>query len=524
VKAGYPGNWVDTPYTLEAQQVNEQIKKNNSKKVDSTFIAVSKRQPLRTEVTGNKSLAASSMDNLVSVLKPDQLKQCGLAYINNGIVRTIVDRTVYFINPERTDFVIEPNEELTSGVDDEEVKKIEEQIKNDTLTGENGESLNLKELRRKLVRINKRVRLHSQLDKLLASTLIFGRSALEIINFPNTTNEEDGTQVKGEPRALRHLSSTRIRDIIADEKTGMFQGLEYDEQKQTTAGTRIIKADKLIPAFNDDYNVLDNSNFSGLSAVWPILEAANTIDVILAEDMPEVARQGWSKFGFLYAGTSKKSTINRLKEELEAGTFIVHNEQALTADVHDLSLDPTKLIDVIQGLAKHMSIGMNLPLFMLFEDTANFATANQVMQVYKTGVLTRYRTWLQGILEDYWYDPILADHLGIELKDVISAPIRIKAVFQDINFETRKEIIEADEKLQNMMVFTNVDTAKDIDRKDVANRLQLEQNEINKAVRFQRDMDIAQQFADNKTQGVQDTKKANPFGRNTTKQSKVPSK
>jgi len=109
---------------------------------------------------------------------------------------------------------------------------------------------------------------------------------------------------------------------------------------------------------------------------------------------------------------------------------------------------------------------------------------------------------------------------------VISAPIRIKAVFQDINFETRKEIIEADEKLQNMMVFTNVDTAKDIDRKDVANRLQVEANEINKAVKFQRDMDIAQQFADNKAQGAQqqDTKKANPFGKQPSKQSKVPSK
>jgi len=518
----------DYPYnTPEIEQINKKVRANQEKKPDSTFIAVSKRTPLRTEVTGNKSLAASSMDNLVSVLKPDQLKQCGLAYINNGIVRTIVDRTVYFINPERTDFVIEPNEELTIGIDEEEVKKIEEQIKNDTLTGENGENLNLKELRRKITRINKRVRLHSQLDKLLASTLIFGRSALEIIKFPDAVNEEDGSKTSGEPRALRHLSSTRITDIIVDDKTGQFQGLDYSEQKETNAATRTIKADKLIPAFNDDYNVLDNSNFSGLSAVWPILEAANTIDVILAEDMPEVARQGWSKFGFLYAGTSKKSTINKLKEELEAGTFIVHNEQALTADVHDLSLDPMKLIDVINGLSKHMAIGMNLPLFMLFEDTANFATANQVMQVYKTGVLTRYRTWLQGILEDYWYDPILADHLGIELKDVISAPIRIKAVFQDINFETRKEIIEADEKLQNMMVFTNVDTAKDIDRKDVANRLQLEQNEIQKAVFMQRNQDIKEQiFKDGNAQqqSAEKDDEGDRGGFQPRKQSKVPSK
>jgi hypothetical protein len=154
-------------------------------------------------------------------------------------------------------------------------------------------------------------------------------------------------------------------------------------------------------------------------------------------------------------------------------------------------------MEVINALAKHMSIAMNLPLFMLFEDTTNFATANQVMQVYKTGVLTRYRTWLQGILEDYWYDPILADHLGIDVADVISAPIRIKAIFQDINFETRKDIIDADKILMDEGVFTNVDTAKDIDRKDIANRLQLEETEINKAVTVQRQQDIQQQMLNN---------------------------
>jgi len=75
-----------------------------------------------------------------------------------------------------------------------------------------------------------------------------------------------------------------------------------------------------------------------------------------------------------------------------------------------------------------------------------------------------------------------------------------------------------------MMVFTNVDTAKDIDRKDIANRLQLEQNEINKAVKFQKDMDIQEQMMANKTQGVQDTKKVNPFGKQPTKQPQTANK
>jgi len=495
-------SWDRYPYNSpEIEQINKKVKQLNNKKEEPVFLSLSKRNCGKSPITGNKSLAGASIDNLVTVLKPDQLRQCGLAYINNGIVRTIVDRTVFFINPERTDFIIEPNDELTVGLDDQEIKKIEEQIKNDTLTNpDTGKPLNLKELRQKLTRFNKRVGLHQATDKLLASTLIFGRGALRKINFPGTK----------EPRALMHLSSMRIKDIIADETTGQFQGLTYDDGKATSTGPKKYNADELIPAFNDDYSVLDNSNYSGLSAIWPILEAANVIDVILAEDMPEIARQSWSKFGIMYAGTSKKSTIKKLKEELEAGTWLVHNEPDLKSEVQDLSLDPMKLIDVINGLAKHMSIGMNLPLFMLFEDTANFATASQVMQVYKEGVLKRYRTWLQGILENYWYDPILADHLGIEAKDVISAPIRIKATFQDINFETRKDIITADQMLQNMMVFSNVDTAKDIDRDDIAARLENDQNEINKAVLVQTQMDIQQQQANNKPNNFNKNKPQQP--------------
>ena len=114
----------------------------------------------------------------------------------------------------------------------------------------------------------------------------------------------------------------------------------------------------------------------------------------------------------------------------------------------------------------------------MYEDTANFATANQTMQVYKAGVLKRYRTWLQGILEDYWYDTILADHLGMEVKDVLSSPIKIKAIFQDINFETRKEIIEADKILFDMDVVNRADIAKDIDRKDLVTRIESEESKM----------------------------------------------
>lgn len=458
------------------------IKKEPDKELE--FFSLPNKRNYRNTPIETKSLAASTPNNLITVLNKNQLLQCGNAYINNGIVRTVIDKTVYFINGERSSFVIEPNDELTEGLDDKETRELRDKIQNSP------ENL---ELRRKLVRYNKRTEFNDRCAKLLTSTLIAGRGALEI-----KTLDVEGSK---QPFSLKHLNSLRIKEAKQD-SNGNFTGFEYEEQ---IGKTRFISSQNMIAAFHDDNNILDNSNYSGLSAVWPILEAANTIEAIISEDMPEAARQLHAKFGIMYAGTSKKSTLRKLREELEASTWLVHNEEGLTAEVHDLARDPMELMNVTESLAKYICMSTSLPMFLLFEDTANFATANQVMQVYKAGMLKRYRTWFQGILEKHWYDPILADHLGIELKDVISADIKIKAIFPDINFETRKEILEGDQIAVNIGTLNKIDVAKDIGREDIIPRLeqemeaeQEEEQMINDSIQRQREESIKGQQIANK--------------------------
>ena len=115
------------PYLDEYQKVNKQNQANKQLESQKILdvIGVQKRSFKRSLI---ESLAAATISNLQSTLKLPQLQQCGLAYINNGIVRSIIDRSVYFINPERTDFIIEPNDDLTSGEDNDEKKEREQQI------------------------------------------------------------------------------------------------------------------------------------------------------------------------------------------------------------------------------------------------------------------------------------------------------------------------------------------------------------------------------------------------------------
>ena len=492
---------------------NDKVKPKIVKELDkeeSTFLSVGTKRNFT-----KSSLAAAVLTgtgNPQSVLNRKQLEQCGNAYINNGIVRTVIDKTVYFINGERSSFVIEPNDELTEGLDDAEVRKLQDKLKNDA---------SIKELRRKLVRVNKRVEFNQACTQLLTSTFVFGRGGLEISRFPKSNEEvEDNGNwpIFGEPKGLRHLTSLNIKEVTKDSN----DKLKTFEYEQDMGKTKSIPINNLIPAFNDDNNIINNTNFSGLSAVWPILEAAHVMEAIIAEDMPEITRIAHSKQGIMYAGTSKKSTLRKLREELEAGTWLVHNEENLKAEVFDTSIDPMKLMEVVDALARYTCMSASLPMFLLFEDTANFATANQVMQVYKAGMLKRHRTWFQGILEKYWYDPMLADHLKIELKDVISADIKIKAIFPDINFETRKEILEGDQIAANLGVLNKVDIAKDISREDIIPRLELEMVQeveeeqlINDSIQRQREESIKGQQIGNKV--------ALQNGEQPRKQSPVPS-
>ena len=500
-------------------QPTKRIVKNEIKE-DSTFLGLNTKRSFRKS---DISLAASSLTNQgpQSILNRKQLDQCAKAYINNGIVRTVVDKTVYFIHGERTNFVIEPNDELTEGLDDKETRALQDKINNDE---------DIKALRKKLVRINKRCELWNNSGKLLTSTFVFGRNALQINRFPKGTTDSGTWNQFGEPKSLTHLNSLRITKALTD-SDDLFTGFEYDNTGVgLSTGNKTINANKLIPAFHDDNNVLDNTNYSGLSAVWPILEAGNVIEAIIAEDMPEIARQFYAKLMIVYAGTSKKSTLKRLQEELTGGgVSLVHNEENLKADVHDLHNNPMELMQVIDSLAKYICMSVSLPQFLLFEDTANFATANVVMTSYKAGMLKRYRTWYQGILEKYWYDPILADHLDIPLDQVISADIKIKATFPDINFETRKDIVDADHLLITDGVFNKIDFAKDIDRDDIVPRLEEEEalriqqeqqqqqmdNQLNSAIQQQRQQSIvAQQIAN---------KNAQRDGSQPRIQSKIPS-
>ena len=241
------------------------------------------------------------------------------------------------------------------------------------------------ELKRKQIRIDKRCRLDDKLNRFLKSFFIFGRAINGIVRFP--TNPDFPRY--GEPRALQPLNTTRILNVEVDPITYDLTGVEYHYGLEK--GKKMIRPTQMMFGVNDDNNLYDNTNYSGISPVWTCLSTSQTNVVINDEDLPEASKQLAHKFGFVYTGTNKKSVTEAIRNQLEMSTWLVHNQQGLTTDVKDLARDLTELPQVREMNAKYMTWSMMVPMFLLFEDTANFATANQALQAWRATTLDYYR-------------------------------------------------------------------------------------------------------------------------------------
>lgn len=449
------------------------------------------------------SLSAAVTDtglNPRTLLERDQLLDCADGYANNGIIRTAVDKTVWFILGERIRTVVEPNDELTEGESDDDIRKIEKRIAKDTLKDAAGNSLNLKELRRDVIRFNKRVQFNDALTKMLTSVFVFGRGFEEISLNPEVD--------KWEPLSLKHLHPLRIVDTKVNPETYDFEGIYYNYGRKNKNKV-LIKPTNLISAWHDDNNVFDNTYYSGMSPVWSALSASQTIETILDENLPEFVKAIAEGVGLIYSGTNKKSVSEQIKKELKHSTIFIHNYEHMRFDKIDLARDPNELLNIINGLAKYICQAINLPLFLMFEDTANFATANQVMQVFKVSTLNRYRTWLQGILEKCWYDQILAAHLKIDVEDVIFQEIKLKPIFEDINFETRLEVIQGEKELLGMAVHERLDVAKAIKDKASMNRIAFEDAAIEEDKEASIEEGAGKPMVEKNPQGKLETRGAN---------------
>jgi len=397
----------------------------------------------------NAALLQPQNQNMKTVLDRKQLEMCANVWANDGIVRRSINELVWNINGSRSKFAVGLNDELTEFLGAEKIA-----VKQREVFGDDDE--NVLKLRQKMFRANKRVKFHPKTMLGIKKGFVFGRSGLEILRFGDKSAVSND-DTRNQPEALVPLYSTRIVQSLKKKRTKEFDGFIYDDPDTPNQEPRIIKATDMIPFFNDDDTIFENTEFSGLSMIWSLLSVSQSNEVINDEDLPASVRQLWAKFGHLYTGDSKDSTTEEIMKKWLAGSILIHHKKEMKMQIEDLAHDLMEIINVRKGNVEFILWCIGLPAFLLLSNVANFATADKEAQIFKAGTLTYYRNWLRGVYEDYWYDPMLAEHLKIPIEKVIAADLKVKAVFEDLIYETRKETIEGEQILVNIGVHDEED-------------------------------------------------------------------
>ena len=277
----------------------------------------------KTEIN-HRNLIGASLNAPRTILTKSQLGECADSYCNDAIIRRCVNTLVMGIKGKRVKFTVEPNQEISELLTEEELRQLNEQ----TTTKDR-----VPELKRKQVRIDKRCRLNDRLDIFLKNFFVYGRALQGIVRYPTTPEFPR----YGEPRALLPYNVTNILNVEIDPTTYELDGIEFDFG--TDKGKKILRPDEFIFGVNDDNNLYNNTNYSGVSPVWTCLSTSQSNVVINDEDIPEAtrqmahvarkqggidvavranegqtpgvvfSRQMAQKFGFVNACTSKKSVI-----------------------------------------------------------------------------------------------------------------------------------------------------------------------------------------------------------------------
>jgi hypothetical protein len=284
-------------------------------------------------------------------------------------------------------------------------------------------------------KVEEKCKFHEKLMASQAQKYTFGRSALGIIF------------EKKMPAELKVLSSKNLGQVYSNKETWAFEGVDYHDIR---VQQKRIPASELLYFTNLDYNVTPDTMYYGISKIEGVAHASETKRIILEEDLKESAKGQWAGIGIVKgAGIVDEGQADELVNAFDPGKWNFTNAD-VTVEVHKIADNIDKLSAMVENQDKYIIRGIGVPSMMLgFEDVQNYATANEVMEVWKATTGEFERAVLQSQLYPQWYESLLKI---LYQGDLEKAAVCVKAEFEDILFETFESKVKAIKMLEEIGV------------------------------------------------------------------------
>lgn len=220
---------------------------------------------------------------------------------------------------------------------------------------------------------------------------------------------------------LQTINSRRLGEPIIDvENNNSFEGVMIDSQG-------LAKEAVVYGTYNED-ELSPHTEMYGYSEVESISHVAETINILLNEDIKEISKSAWLASILLQittAGldnaTATTKITNIVRAVSKAGKIVGVNEEVVPTQLN-LEPDLAGLSAIIEKLETIIFKTLQVPQFLVqSESAANRATAVQSATQFLNGVVANDQRWVEDILEEQWYDPYLLARKelikGIETKE-----------------------------------------------------------------------------------------------------------
>ena len=375
---------------------------------------------------------------LENVLDTVSLTETADAFFADGMFRRIISDFMDYVLPDRTKFGI-----VTDKVWLENKGKLKTEVKEQFKELEESQ---IAEYHIKTSKILENINFWDRQVKLLATSMIFGRNGLKIARDKTVT----GYSKFGKPIGLILLNPLSIKKaIIDDNDTYKFGGFEYDwGVKDRTAD--IIPREDLIPFFYDDFNIYKNTYYSGLTRIFSLVGISHGNQLINSYDIPEATQSVYTGTNLVYVGQESPLLVTKFTNSHQRG-IIYHDQPALHVEAAAASGKILEIVDTRLSNYKSACMILGIPLFAIFEDEANFATAAIAMQSFINGRVRRLSQLFGDTMEEYFFMPLLSDIANIELDELKEKYVnRVKAIMPTITLETKTDRINNGIKMWNL--------------------------------------------------------------------------
>jgi len=325
-------------------------------------------------------------------------------YRRDSLVRTCINTLAFWSTNKGFETVLEP----TGDVKAEELEKYLEPYQ---------------EVKAFVDKINRNVGLDQALRVAVIKAKIYGHSAFEIV-----------LNKSGEPNQLIPLDSTGIKADI--DENWQLTGYTYDKLDVSEGP---YQPREILYFAN---NALDLDRI-GLSDIEPIIEAIQTRQKIIREDMKEAAYTLWAGIGIHILddeGLDDQQVATAIEQhikQLKPGKHVATSNR-WSIQIVDLKPNLDMLINDKKEHDREIIGHFLVPRFMLNrEEQVNRATAFAELQALVDGPITDIQRWLARDVEAQWYEPLV--RMNLSLAQDQEPPVRIKHKWNPISTQDMME-------------------------------------------------------------------------------------